>query len=125
MTEQKIIESALDFEVLRRAIEDLDAELLGSLYAEDAEWCFVSRDAPPSSPYVLNGKREITENYSKVFEGQELRQRVENEVIGEGRLALTVEAEYPDGKRELCTSTANLDEDAKIVRHTIVLVRDE
>ncbi len=74
---------------------------------------------------MLNGRLEITENYSKVFEGQELRQRVENEVISEGRLALTVAAEYPDGKHELCTSTAELDEDGKIVRHMIVLVRDE
>ncbi len=36
MTEQKT-KSGLDFEVLKGAVENLDAELLGSLYAEDAE----------------------------------------------------------------------------------------
>jgi hypothetical protein len=125
MTEQKTIESALDFEELRRAIEDLDAELLAGLYPEDAEWCFVSRDAPPSSPYLLKGKQEIAENYRKVFDAQDMTQRVQNEVIGEDHLALMVAAEYQDGRRELCASTAELDEDGRISRHTIVLVRDE
>jgi hypothetical protein len=125
MTEQKTIESALDFEVLRRAIEDLNAELLANLYAEDAEWRFVSRDAPPSSPYLLKGRTGIIDNYRKVFEAQAITQRVQNEVIGEDRLALTVAAEYPDGRRELCANTVELDEDGKISRHTIILVRDE
>jgi ketosteroid isomerase-like protein len=125
MTEHKTIENALDFEVLRRGIEDLDAELLTNLYAEDAEWRFVSRDAPPSSPYLLKGKQEIVDNYRKVFEAQDITQRVQNEVIREDRLALTVAAEYSDGRRELCANTVELDEDGKISRHTIILVRDE
>ena len=123
MTEQKTL-NCLDFEVIRRAVEELDAELLASLYAEDAQASFVGPGAPPSSPYEQAGKQEIVETHRKVFE-EDIKQHIENEVIGKDRLAFTIPAVYPDGKRELCAVFLDLDEDGKITRQRIVQARDE
>lgn len=49
MTEQK---TGFDFEALRRGIEDSDADLLVSLYADDAEVQTVNKNTTPSSPDV-------------------------------------------------------------------------
>jgi hypothetical protein len=107
MTEQKT--TGLDFEVLKRAVEDLDAELLLSFYAKDAEARFVGPGALPSSPLVWRGKQEISETFHRAY-GREMTQRVEDDVMGEGRLALTVTSEFPDGKRQVCASTIELNE---------------
>lgn len=123
MTEQKT-KSGLDFEGLKRAVEGLDAELLLSFYAEDAEARWVGPGAPPSSPLVWRGKQEISEVFRRAY-SREMTQCVEDEVIGEDRLALTVTSEFPDGKRQLCASTIELNEGGKISRHTMVDVWDE
>ena len=78
MTEQK---TGLDFEVLRRAIEGLDAEALAGLYSDDAEMRTVNRYTTPSSPKVLRGKQEISEHLRDVC-GRAMTHRVENEVLG-------------------------------------------
>jgi hypothetical protein len=50
--------------------------------------------------------------------------RVENEVVGEERIAFNVACEYPDGTRVL--SAENLDvRDGKIVRQVEVVAWDE
>lgn len=123
MTEQKT-KSGLDFEVLQRAVENLDAELLLSFYADDAEARWVGPGAPPSSPLVWRGKEEISETFHRAY-SREMTQRVEDEVMGEDRLALTVTSEFPDGKRQVCVSTIELNEGGKIARHAMVDVRDE
>lgn len=123
MTEQKTAGS-LDFEGWCRAVEDLNAERLASFYAEDVEHRFIGPGAPPSSPYVLRGKEELAELYRRAYQ-EDIRQRVEKEVMGEGCLACTVAAVYPDGKHELCAAFLELDEDGKITRQTIVEARDE
>ena len=123
MSEQKTV-SSLDFEAIRRAIEDLDAEVLANLYAEDAEASFVGPGAPPSSPYEQGGKQKIVETHRRVF-GENPRQHVGNEVIGKTRVAFTVPAVYPDGRHELCAVFLDLDEDGKVTRQTIVQARDE
>ena len=123
MTEQQTA-SSLDLEALRRAVEDLDAEPLASLYAEDAQASFVGPGAPPSSPYEQSGKQEIMETHRRVFE-EDIRQHIENEVIGKDRVAFTIPAVYPEGKRELCAVFLDLDEEGKIIRQTIVQARDE
>src|SRR5215208_859889 len=46
MAEQKSA-GGLDFEAMRRAIEQLDADLLTSLYADDAEMLIVNRNTTP------------------------------------------------------------------------------
>lgn len=123
MSEQKTA-SGLDFEALRDAVENLDAELLASLYTEDAEVRVVGHEAPPSSPVILRGREEIAEAYREAYGGQQFIQRVESAVVSEDRLALRVAAEYPDGKRELCGVFLDLDKDGKIARNTTVHVEE-
>jgi hypothetical protein len=50
MTVQKT-SGGLDFEALRRAIENLDADLLVSLYADDSEMRTVNRYTTPRACY--------------------------------------------------------------------------
>jgi nuclear transport factor 2 (NTF2) superfamily protein len=106
VTEQKST-SAFDFEVLRQAIENLDANRLVSLYADDAEMLTVSRYTTPSSPKVLKGKEEIAEHLRDVC-GRAMTHRVENEVIGENRVAFNEAYEYPDGTRVLAAMTLDV-----------------
>jgi hypothetical protein len=120
MTEQK---TALDFEALRRAFEQHNAELAISLYADDAEMRIVNRNTPPSSPFELHGKEEIAEYLGDVF-GREMTHRVENEVVGEDRLAFNVACEYPDGTRVLASENLEMRE-GKIVRQVEVVAWDE
>lgn len=122
MTEQKIA-GGLDFEALRRAHEEHDADLALSLYADDAEIRIIDRNSPPSSPFVLRGKEQISEYLRDVF-GREMTHHVENEVIGENRAALNVACQYPDGTRVLCAGTLEV-RDGKIVREVDVQAWDE
>ncbi|HKH10457.1 MAG TPA: nuclear transport factor 2 family protein [Rubrobacter sp.] len=105
----------LDFEVLRRAIEDRDAETLVGLYADDAEVITVNRNSTPSSPQILRGKEEIG-GYLRDVCGREMTHRVENEVLGAGRVAFQEACEYPDGVKVLGAETLEV-RDGKIVRH--------
>jgi hypothetical protein len=120
MTEQK---AGLDFEVMRRAIEQLDADLLVSLYADEAEMRTVNRYTTPSSPKVLKGKEEITEHLRDVC-GRAMTHRVENEVVGDDRVAFNEACEYPDGTRVLCAATLEVS-DGKIIRQVNVEAWDE
>jgi nuclear transport factor 2 (NTF2) superfamily protein len=120
MTEQK---SALDFEGLRRAFEQHDAELAINHYADDAQMRIVNHNTPPSSPFELHGKEEIAEYLRDVF-GREMSHRVENEVVGEERIAFNFACEYPDGTRVLAAENLETRE-GKIVRQTEVVAWDE
>jgi hypothetical protein len=108
----------LDFEILRRAIEGRDAEALVGLYADDAEVITVNRNSTPSSPNVLRGKEAIGSHLRDVCE-REMTHRVENEVLGEGRVAFQEACEYPDGVRVLGAETLEV-RDGKIVRQVSV-----
>ena len=120
MTEQK---ASLDFEVMRRAIEQLDPDLLVSLYADEAEMRTVNRYTTPSSPKVLKGKEEITEHLRDVC-GRAMTHRIENEVVGKDRVAFNEACEYPDGTRVLCAATLE-ESDGKIIRQVNVEAWDE
>jgi hypothetical protein len=120
MTDQK---SGLDFETLRQAIEQLDADLLISLYAEDAEMRTVNRYTTPSAPKVLSGKEEITEHLRDVC-GRAMTHRIENEILGEDRVAFNEACEYPDGTKVLAAITLDV-RDGKIVRQVNVEAWDE
>jgi hypothetical protein len=122
MTEQKSA-GGLDFEAMRRAIEQLDADLLTSLYADDAELHIVNRNTTPSSPHVLRGKEEITEHLRDVC-GRAMTHRVENEVIGEDRVAFNEACEYQDGVRVLAATTLDV-RDGKVVRQVNIEAWDE
>jgi ketosteroid isomerase-like protein len=121
MTEQK--SAKLDFEVLRRAGEQRDPDAMLELYADDAEVRIVDRNTPPSSPHVLRGKDEIAEYLRDVF-GRDMTHTIENEVVGEDRVAFNVACEYPDGTRVLAAQNLEV-RDGKIVREVEVVAWDE
>jgi ketosteroid isomerase-like protein len=120
MTEQK---TALDFEALRRASEQKDAEALANHYAEDAEMHVVNRETPPSSPHVLRGREQIAE-YLRDVCGRDIKSRIEDEVLGEERIAFNEACEYPDGTRVLSATTLEV-RDGKIFRQVSVEAWDE
>lgn len=120
MTEQK---TGFDFEALRRGIEDSDADLLVSLYADDAEVQTVNKNTTPSSPDVQRGKEAIGEVLRDVC-GRDMIHRVENEIVGEGRVAFNEACEYPEGIKVLTATTLEV-RDGKIVRQVNVEAWDE
>jgi len=120
MSEQK---ASFDFEALRRGIEQLDADLLVNLYADDAELRIVNRHTTPSSPRELHGKESITE-YLRDVCGRAMTHRVEREVVGEDRIAFNEVCEYPDGGRVLAATTLEL-QDGKIIQQVNVEAWDE
>lgn len=113
----------LDIEGLRHAIEERDLDRMLGFYADDAELVTVDRNTTPSSPHVLHGKEEISRHLRDVF-GREMTHHVENEVIGNDRLAFMESCEYPDGTRVLAAQTCEL-RDGKISRQTNVQAWDE
>ena len=123
MTEHKRSAGGLYFEDLRSAIEQLDADRLISLYADDAEMYTVNRNAPPSLPKVRRGKEQIAEYLADVC-GRAMTHRVENEVLGEDRIAFTEACEYPDGTQVLAAMTLEV-QGGKIVRQMAVEAWDE
>ena len=60
MTQHKLA-TGFDFQALRRAVEQGDAQMLADLYAEDVEARIVNRNSPPSSPFMLRGRVAIFE----------------------------------------------------------------
>ena len=115
--------TSFDFEALRHGIEQLDAELLINLYADDAELRIVNRYTTPSSPRELHGKEQITE-YLRDVCGRAMTHRIEREVVGEDRVAFNEACEYPDGTRVLAATTLEL-QDGKIVQQVNVEAWDE
>src|SRR5215212_6981758 len=104
MTEQ--MAPRLDFEARRRAIEASDYEALVSFYADDAELRMVNKNTTPSTPMVLRGKEEISEMLRDVC-GRTMTHHIEDEIIGENRVAYNEACEYPDGVRVLGGRTIN------------------
>ncbi len=113
----------LDFEALRRAIEQSDFESLVSFYADDAELLTVNRNTTPSSPAVLRGREAIAEYLEDVC-GRAMAHRIENEVVGQDRVAFNEACEYPDGIRVLAATTLDV-RDGQIVRQVNVEAWDE
>jgi ketosteroid isomerase-like protein len=113
----------LDFEVLRRAQEQRDLDAMLDLYADDAEMRIVNRNTPPSSPYVVRGKEAIAEYLRDVF-GRDMSHSIENEVVGEERVAFNVACEYPDGTRVFASENLEV-RDGKVVRQVEVVAWDE
>ena len=122
MTEQGTA-GGLEFEALRRAVEQGDADSLTGFYAEDAEMLTVNRNTTPSSPQVLRGKEQIAEHLADVC-GRDMTHRIENEVVGQYRIAFNEACEYPDGIQVLAAATLDV-RDGRIVRQVNVEAWDE
>jgi len=120
---ERQVTAKLDFEVLRRAQEQRELDVMLDLYSGDAEICIVNRHTPPSSPHVLRGKEEIADYLRDVF-SRDMSHSIENEVVGEDRLAFNVACGYPDGTRVLAAENMEL-RDGKIVRQVEVVAWDE
>lgn len=121
MTEQ--MAGRLDFEALRSAMEESDFDALIELYADDAELRTVNKNTTPSSPLVLRGKEQIAEMLRDVC-GRAMTHRIEDEVVGEDRIAFNEACEYPDGLKVLTATTLDL-RDGKISRQVNVEAWDE
>src|SRR3954453_23241743 len=120
MTEQK---AGLDFEALRCAEEEHVLDSMLALYAEDAQIVIVNRNTPPSSPFELHGKEQIAEHLRDVL-GRDMNHQLQNEVIGEDRVAFNIACQYPDGNRVFCAGMLEV-RDGKIVREVGVQAWDE
>ena len=114
---------SLDFEAMRHAIEESDYDALVAFYADDAEFRTVNKNSTPSSPMVLHGREEISEMLRDVC-GRAMAHHVEDEIVGENRVAFNEACEYPDGLKVLTASTLEL-RDGMIVRQTNIEAWDE
>ena len=83
----------------------------------------MNKNSTPSSPQVLRGKEEISELLRDVC-GRAMTHHVEDEVVGENRVAFNEACEYPDGLKVLTATTLEL-QDGKIVRQTNIETWDE
>ena len=72
---------------------------------------------------MLRGKETITEYLADVC-GRDMTHRVENEIVGQDRIAFNEACEYPDGLRVLGAVTLEV-RDGQIVRQVNVEAWDE
>jgi SnoaL-like protein len=115
-------QAKIDLDTIRRAHADHDAELLTSLYADDAESVTVDANNPPSSPKVLRGKDKIGDLWNDVM-SRDMEHDVQYVVEGSDSVAYQVACRYPDGTRVLSSGVLEL-ENGKIARETIVQAWD-
>jgi ketosteroid isomerase-like protein len=109
---------------IRRATEARDAEALSSLYADDARLTIVDRSSPPSKPARVEGRDAIAE-YLRARAAVDMTHRVEAGTGDEHSLAYRVDCRYPDGKRVLYLTMADLDREGRIADQTVVQAWDE
>ncbi len=83
----------------------------------------VNRETPPSSPHVLRGREAIAE-YLKDVCDRDIKSRIEDEVVGEERIAFNEACEYPDGTRVLSATTLEV-QGGKVARQVSVEAWDE
>jgi hypothetical protein len=83
-------------DTFRRGIEQRNAELLGSLYAEDCEHVQINRNAPPSQPIVVRGRAAITAIWRDDC-ARDIRHRIEASFGTGDQVAFRVTCQHPDG----------------------------
>ena len=113
---------AFDVEALRRGHEGHDADLLASLYADNAESMTIDASNPPSSPRTLRGKESIAALWRDVM-SRGMTHEIQRVVLGANSLAYQVACRYSDGTRVLASSVCEL-ADGKIARETVVQAWD-
>jgi SnoaL-like domain len=107
---------------LSNAIEARDSAAMRGFYAENAKVTVIDRDHPPSKPQQIAGRTAIAAYFDDVC-GRTMTHRVENSCLDANRLAFTQNCAYPDGKRVVCSTMAELS-GGKIVNQTIVQAWD-
>jgi hypothetical protein len=114
---------SLTMATLRRAAESRDADLLLSLYTDDAVLTVVDSNNPPSRPLLIRGKTDISRYIRDVYT-REMTHQVEDEVVGTDRLSYLEACRYADGTRVLGSMVFDL-HGGKVTRHKIVQAWDE
>lgn len=92
MSKRKIT-GGLDFEALRNAIERGDPDSMLEFYADDAGVRVLNGGA---LSFEVEGKAEVAK-YLRAVHARPAIHRVENEMVGEGRILFEESCEYPDG----------------------------
>lgn len=115
-------QAKIDLEAIRRAHAEHDAELLTSLYADDAESVTIDVNNPPSNPRILHGKEEIRGLWQDVM-SRDMDHEVQYVIEGDDSVAYQVACKYADGTRVLSSGVLEL-ENGKIARETVVQAWD-
>ena len=110
-------------EILKRGLEERDAELAASVYADDVEFLIVNRNYPPSNPLLRKGRAAVLAMYQDIC-SREMMHKVTSMVIGPEGFAIRESCQYPDGGRVLGHVIAEM-RDGKIVRQFNVDCWDE
>jgi hypothetical protein len=110
-------------ETLKRALLGRDAELAGSLYADDVELVVTNRNYPPSQPFIRRGRSAALELWRDIC-GREMTHSITATVIGDSSFAIRESCMYSDGGRVVGHVIAEL-RDGKIIRHYSVDCWDE
>jgi hypothetical protein len=114
---------SFDAEALRRSIEERDAAMLLSLYAEDAELHVVDSNDQPSHPKIIRGRAAIGVYYADVC-GRDMTHKIERLVVGDNGAAFVQACRYPSGARVMCAAVLDL-KDGLITRLSGVQAWDE
>lgn len=111
-----------DWGALRKAHETRDADLLLSLYVDDAELRVIDSVHQPSSPLVVSGKRAITEHVVDAC-SRDLKDEISNEIDAGDRVSFTLKCTYPSGEIVIANQFVELRDD-KIARALTVQAWD-
>lgn len=87
-------------EILKRGLEERDAELAASVYADDVEFIIVNRNYPPSNPLLRKGRAAVLAMYKDIC-SREMTHKVTSIVVGPEGFAIRESCQYPDGGRVL------------------------
>jgi ketosteroid isomerase-like protein len=108
---------------IKHAIENRDARMLASMYADDAVLRVIDRNNPPSKPREIRGKTAISGYWDDVC-GRTVIHKVEASVVQGNRLAFSQACVYPEGGKVFCLAMLEF-KDGKIEQQTAVQVWDE
>ena len=117
------MQAGFDFSKLKTALEKSNATSLLELYADNATMKIVDRNRPPSSPMVVDGKKNIDAFWHEVC-SREMTHKVTHEVLGPDRVSFIEQCLYPDGCQVLSAMTLSL-RGGRIVEHVTVQAWDE
>jgi ketosteroid isomerase-like protein len=106
VTEQRL---EFDYSAFKDAFERKDAERWAQFYADDAEWIEYKPSAPPRDPVRMSGRERIAEFMASLAQ-TELEITLADEVLGDARVAFSVDITLPDGRR--------------VFEHTIMHIED-
>src|SRR3989304_4523030 len=97
---------------IKQAIENRNARMLASFYADTAILRIVDRNNPPSKPREVNGKEAISAYWEDIC-SRAITHRVETTGAEGNRLAFAETCVYPAGAKGFCHAMLRL-KDGKV-----------